>query len=299
MKLSRLLACIAALLISSPALAGICLEDDPERDNLLEQDRLGGLSLLASAIEERGVPVGESCDVTWKIVHVKLGRSVTVSATNGSQVYKMTAEVLEDLPRVYSQLAHGMVTGEPLNQAMDRSNVTRAQAEGRRAKSDYLATVMFGGTAYPPVGGIVAPTFSGGFRVELDRWAIDANGKMALPVGEALNGDYLVGIHGHLNAIRFIDPLANDSWFYGGGLGYGAVGWEKGSDAGEGYGFEARGIAGYEMFRASTMRFFVQMDLIAPLYSIDADYWSPTIGLSIGLGYKPNPRSVPWWTILF
>jgi len=171
--------------------------------------------------------------------------------------------------------------------------------EGRRAKSEYMATLMFGGTAYPPIGGIVAPTLGGGFRVEMDRWAIDANGKVALPVGEASGGDYLFAMNGHLNAIRFVDPLANDSLFYGGGLGYGIVGWEKGSESGEGYGFEARGIAGYEMFRASTMRFFVQMDLVAPLYSIDADYWSPTLGMSIGIAYKPRPNSIPWWAILF
>jgi hypothetical protein len=277
--------------LSARAEAGICLKVDTERDNMGEQDRRGGMALLSSEVEDKGGVVGGDCETTWVVVHIKLGRSVTVSARSGEKTYKMTAEAVEDLPRVYAQLAHGIVTGEPLKNSIDRSNVTRGQSQGRRVKSEYMATVLFGGTAYPPAGALVAPTLGGGFRVEMDHWAIDATAKLAWPAGDPEGGHQFSAMQGHLNALRFGDPLAPSTWFYGGGLGYGLTYWQNGPDSGDGHGFEAGGIAGYELGRASTMRLFVQADLTVPLYSSESNFWSPYIGLSIGIAYKPPARS--------
>jgi len=291
---------MTSLALSATAEAGICLEADTDRDNLAEADRQGGLTLLTGEIEDKGGQIGAPCDGTWKVGHIKLGRSVTVTARKGDQVHKVTAEAMGDLPRVYSQLAHSMVTGESLGQATDRSNVTMAQAEGRRVKTEYMPTLTFGGTMYPPNGGAVAPTIGGGFRVEQDSWAIDASGRLMIPVVTAQSRDEFVALGGHLNVLRFVEPLASSTVFYGGGLGYGMMG-----DAAEGpggAGFEARGFAGYEWGRNSNMRLFSQLDLTAPLYSTGYEYWSPTIGLSIGFAWKPPPqvrRGLHWTDFIF
>lgn len=293
---------MTSLALAGTAEAGICLEADTERDNLAEADRQGGLTLLTGEIEDKGGQIGAPCDATWRVGHIKLGRSVTVTARKGDQVHKVTAEAMGDLPRVYSQLAHSMVTGESLSQATDRSNVTLAQAEGRRVKTEYMPTLMFGGTAYPPAGAVVAPTFGGGFRVEQDTWAIDGSMRFVLlgiePDGEV--PDENVAFGGHLNVLRFVAPLASSTPFYGAGIGYGMMGNAEG-DSPVSSGFEARGFAGYEWGRNSSMRLFSQLDVTAPLYSTGYEYWSPTIGLSIGFAWKPPPRNngVNWAAILF
>jgi hypothetical protein len=86
----------------------------------------------------------------------------------------------------------------------------------------------------------------------------------------------------------------------GGGLGYGGISYGDDENLG-GSGFDLQGIGGFELFRASTMRMFVQTNIGLPLYSIDgAEAWSPTIGLSLGVGYKPEGGrggNVPWWAL--
>jgi hypothetical protein len=294
---------LSALLLPMTAQAATCLVDAPQRDNLPTPERRGGISLLASSMQAEGATVqignqGTVCEETWQVVHVKLGRSVTVSASSSSgPSLSMTAQVVEDLPRVYSQLAKSMVSGAPLEEAVARDNVTVAQAQGRRAKTDYMATLMFGATAHPAIAAAPSPTLAGGFRVEVDQWALDVNGRLVIPMDTSAA---YYAVDGHISALRFHQPQANHTLYYGGGLGFGAMGWQDGSDGGDGAGFELRGSAGYEMFRVTTMRMFFQADMIAPLYDIGADSWAPTVSFSVGIGYKPQPHhggSVPWWTL--
>jgi hypothetical protein len=181
------------------------------------------------------------------------------------------------------------VTGTPLADSMDRQNVTIEQANPRRVAGDFMTTLRFGGTAVIPPTDLL-PTFGAGFRVELDQWAVDVAGQFAF------NSDGDQGmVSGHLNGLRFQHPTANHSAYLGAGLGYGIVG--NNSDTGQG--FEAHGILGYELLRASTIRMFGQLDAMLPLYTVD-DAWAPYVILSFGVGYKQPPSSgnnIPWWAL--
>ena len=50
-----------------------------------------------------------------------------------------------------------------------------------------------------------------------------------------------------------------------------------------GFGAQGEAIGGMEFLRSSTIRLFVQADLIAPFYS--GDTWTPSAALTFGMGY--------------
>jgi hypothetical protein len=288
-------AVLGTSLYSSLAIGGECVEIDSERDNLTADQQRSAQLLFSNALESEQVAMGEPCEVTWQLSHIRMGESITVRAEGPRGVETMATSAIEDLPRIYSQLANSMVNGVELAEAVSRDDVTIEQSRNqRRVHADYLTTVRFGGAMLTPSSGIV-PMIAGGMRLELDRYAIDADGYMAFDTHVDREQ---IGIGGHINVISFVEPQAMHTPYYGAGLGYGLV---TTVDYG-GYGFQGQLFGGYEMFRASTMRLFFQANAMAPAYSLDDGSWSPTMSVSMGIGYKPKPRnnnSIPWWLLFF
>jgi len=288
------LVALASGLLSGAAQAGICVVVDEERDNLDADVRKAAISLLSNALEEEGETLGEPCSETYTISHVKLGASITVRLAKDDDSRSMTASSLEELPRVYSQLMGSMLDGVPLAEGVDRTNVTREQAEPVRVASEYKVTLRFGATNSFEAG-VLAPTLGFGMRTELDRWAIEAAGSGFIT--ETNNGTF-GGLNGHLNALRFTDPKANHTPYIGAGVGYGMQVLTAGNNEFEGHGFEGHVFGGYEFLRASTIRMFGQIDVILPAYTL-RDSWAPLVGMSFAIGYDPPPQSgnTPplWW----
>jgi hypothetical protein len=289
-----LLVGLASLVLGGQAQAGICVKVDEERDNLGADIRKAATSLLSNALEEEGEVLGEPCSETFTVSHVQLGSSITVRLSNDSDARSMTASSLEELPRVYSQLLGSMLHDVPLEEGVNRSNVTRDQAEPVRVASEYKVTLRFGVTG-SFVGSTLAPTVGFGMRTELDRWAIEAAGSGFL--NETKNGMF-GGLNAHLNGLRFKDPKANHTPYLGAGVGYGGQSLSVGNNDDEGHGFEGHIFGGYEFLRASTIRMFGQVDVVLPAYTLH-DRWAPLVGMSFAIGYDPPPKSgnTPplWW----
>jgi hypothetical protein len=285
--------------MAQQAQAAICVEINASADQLNENERQSALFLLRESLAENGAQVEGECSDTWAITHLRLGGSITVSAASSSRRLKLTVSNEVDLPGIYSQIANAIVHNKEIGDSLARDNVTADQAQPKRVEADFLSTVSFGGTLYPPAGVALSPTLGFGMRVELDTWAIDVSGQVALPP-DSLEGAFFAA-SGHLNGLYFLDGQANHSFYAGGGLGYGVIAYGEAESIG-GAGFDLQGIGGFEMFRASTMRMLVQGNVGLPMYVMDgADSWSPRYGLSIGIGYKPQPSAhnsnAPWWAL--
>lgn len=284
---------LAAIALSSQAQAATCVEINQESDQLEEAEQQSALFLLKEGLLENGAVVEGECSNTWSLTHLRLGGSITVSAVSSERRLKLTVSSERDLPDIYSQMAGAIVSNKDIEDSIGRDNVTMDQAHTQRVEADFMSIFSIGGTLYPPAGYSILPTFSAGLRVELDSWAIDISGKIAAP----LYGDQdLFVAAGHLNALYFLNGTDNHSLYIGGGPGLSVLASHNRA------GFDGQLIGGYEMFRASTMRMFVQGNVGIPLYTVDgAGSWSPTIGLSFGIGYKPQPNNrsgnVPWWTL--
>ena len=109
----------------------------------------------------------------------------------------------------------------------------------------------------------------------------------------------------NVGGVYFLDPIANSSSFIGGSIGLSTIRCVKGDTLYSGGGLHARVVAGYEFFRASTMRLIVQADATLPFYDLESDeedvngnpiendtMYAPVFGLSVGGGFSEKRRSI-------
>ncbi len=278
----------------------ICVAIDTERDNLSEGDRKAVLMLAKQEIEEAGYRIiSQGCEDEIVLSSVKIGTSVTLSATRGDDQRRLVAQGLDDIPNVCSQIIKSLLSGEPLALSMDRTNVTKGQAEPKREKADFL-TMFRGGAMVHTVGVPVGPNLGVGMRVELDNWAIEAESAFGFSLSDHASrsdngGSFSFGAH--LGGLYFFDGESSHSAFAGLGVGYGTTALvTKSTDLWTGAGFDFKVSLGYEILRASTIRMFIQTEALIPTYQLGADSgnldktdrYNPSYMISFGIGYVPD-----------
>jgi hypothetical protein len=296
--------CAAALAVTAvarTASAAVCVELDPARDNLADQDRGALLTLLAQTLQQQGQEVSnQNCMGIYRVYHVRLGNSVTVFM-QGPQGYRQaTARALEDVPALYSQMVRSLLTGQPMagsNATVDRSNVTSSQQAPNRVEADSLwyARLGYAGTLGPVFRS--GPAIGFGYRYELDSIGVDLSFINFMFASESNNsgGSGVTGSWIKLMGLYFVNPMANASMYLGGGISWGLTRLDGNGLSYTGNGLQAEASVGFEMLRASTIRLFVQADATAPLYLVRAEMpltggttdgaWAPTVGLSFGIGW--------------
>lgn len=299
-----------SLLVARTASAAVCAEIDPTRDNLTDQDRAALLTLLAQSLQQQGQEVtNQNCMGTYRVYHVRLGTSVTVFM-EGPQGYRQAqARALEEVPAVYSQMIRSLLTGQPMNTSngtVDRTNVTSGQQAPNRVEADSLWYARLGYAA--AIGPLFnsGPAIGFGYRYELDNIGIDLsffNLMFASNQGDTSGTNTSVGVTGSwikLMGLYFMNPTANASLYFGGGVSWGGVAVADAGNANDttddkvysGSGLQGEFSAGYELLRASTIRLFIQADATLPIYTVTQDYpgtgskaYVPTFGVSFGLGW--------------
>jgi hypothetical protein len=295
-----------ALLTGTPsACAASCARIDTTVDMLSEQEQKAALLLFEEALRNEGRvldPAG--CAEEWVVSHVRLGDSliVVVASPHGRRSDRVAG--LEELPALYSQSVRALLTGrDPRDEVagvVDRTNVTSAQVEARRVPSEsmFIVRLGYGYASGPGNGG--GPSVGLGWRRELNRVALDLAFANLLVLSDKnddayssdpLNGGAFtpvaLGVNYHFR------PLANGTPYLGLGLGFTV--WDPDGEASKG--LDVRLNVGYEMFRASTLRLFVQADAILPTYEVtrrnwangqryDEDrFWPGTATVSLGVGF--------------
>jgi len=305
----RVLLTMSLVAVASTASADVCLAIDESRDTFTARDRAAALLLVTTQFEtagERVVPSG--CTNPLVIVHAQLDSLVVVTMSRQGTTWQATAQTTSDLPAVYSQMVRSIVTGRPMTgmNVVDRTNVTSSQAEARRLHTDsiWYGRLGYGGVFSDQAYG--APAIGFGFRAELDSFAIDvaflnhqfSSGRYSSPKASASSWLKLSGF-------RFLDPEANRSAYFGGGLSYGHANISRGSRVytqGEystdwsGSGLQGELTAGYELARATSLRVFLQADAVLPFYRVVSETrsmqgaiqtdsrYAPSLVLSIGVG---------------
>jgi hypothetical protein len=296
--------CLAAAVVAIPlaartATAAVCVELDPTRDNLSDQDRTATLTLLAQALQQQGVEVSnQNCMGIYRVYHVRLGNSVTVFL-QGPQGYRQaTARTLEDVPAVYSQMVRSLLTGQPMsdsNGTVDRTNVTSSQQAPNRVEADSLwyARLGYAGTMGPVFRS--GPAIGFGYRYELDAIGVDLSFiNFMFASDRSSGGGGVAGSWIKLMGLYFVNPMANASMYLGGGISWGLTSLDGNGLSYTGNGLQLEASVGFEMLRASNIRLFVQADGTAPVYLVKATTvtggltdgaWAPTFGLSFGIGW--------------
>lgn len=311
----RLLGQLAATGLMVAAAAGaaradVCVTVDESRDTLAPQERVAALILVARQFELAGEQVVRAeCPTRYTVTHVRLGNTiaVTLSGPHGSR--DGTAIGLDDLPALYSQMVRSIVTQQPMTAMgiVDRTNVTMTQASARRVHSD---SIWYARLGYGSIFGDRAhgmPALGFGYRAELDSFAIDVSflnfqfGSSNYASSGASAGSWL-----KLSGLYFLNPRASLTGYFGGGLSYGRRSfggdWHYSptgtyTTAWEGSGLQGELTVGYELARATSLRLFVQADVVLPFYEVTSETFSrygvpaatdrryaPSLIVTIGLG---------------
>jgi len=290
--------------------ADVCVELDAARDNLNESERGATKSLLMQTLEEKGQHVVESgCQVTYRVHHIRLGDSVTVSLANGSGSRSLKVGKIDDVSKAYSQLVESLLSGKPLgveSGSIDRTNVTNAQVSPNRVEADSLwyARLGYGGIAAD--GLETGPAIGFGYRYELDLIGLDLSFFNFVLTKSESSYDAFTGSWIRLGAVYYFDPFANNSLYVGGGVGWGAGAVFADNTDYSGSGIDVGLSGGMEFLRASSIRLFVQFDATVPTYTLEGTRFDPTglistnesiyapsFSLSLGLGFgKSNTLKV-------
>jgi hypothetical protein len=276
---------------------GVCVNIDPGRDTLADTDRGAARNLLLQAFESerlRTDPTNTSCTELYTVSNIKLGNTINITITGNRGTRTGRATSLDDLPNVYSQMVKSLVTGVPMETgggATDRANVTKDQSAPRRVAADNLKYLQLGYGGITGGATAFGPAFAFGWRKELDRIALDISIAFLMANDSDLSDGITLAIP-KLAILWNQSPTADATLYYGPAVSYGAS--FVAGDAGDygGSGMQLGLMGGYEAFRSSTIRGFVQLDVTLPLYrseysfsGSDARRWTPSAFVSLGIGW--------------
>jgi hypothetical protein len=318
---------VLAVLVAVPVAAqdrppaSVCLAIDEAHDTFSPQDRQAALMLLAKEFERahRNVTSADCAD-RYTLAHVQLGRTITVTLTGPASQREGTAVGMDDLAALYSQMVRAILTGSSIGamNVLDRTNVTTPQAEPKRVHAD---TFGYGRLGYGRVlgkDGSGNPVLGFGIRAEMDSFGLDVsflNYQLPSSGGGYGSAGSLGGSLLKLEGLYFVNPKANTSAYFGGGMSWGTTsGHSSTASASSSYsytswsgsGLQGELTAGYELPRASELRIFVQADATLPFYRVTGQTYAfsagrssnvlqghrynPSIAVSVGLGWQRHHR---------
>jgi len=294
---------LATMLSAQSALAQVCVRIDEARDTLSADDRRAARIAFEETLRKHGENVvAEGCTATYNLRHVRLGNTVNVYLSGPKGSRDGRAAKLDDLPMVYDQMIRSLLTGQPMtgdSQTVDRTNATLDQMAPRRVAADDVKYLRLGYGFILGGDSLRGPALGFGWRHELDRVAVDLSFlnmilSSDLGMAEAGTTGSLVQIMVHW----FTSAFANHSTYVGAGISWGWTGAVENDRAFGGSGMQGQIALGYEMFRASTIRFFPQLDVTLPFYvsdstGVDDQLYVPSVAISLGVGWgKSNTIGV-------
>ncbi|MFT4975443.1 MAG: hypothetical protein ACI8S6_001330 [Myxococcota bacterium] len=278
----------AGLVTTATASAASCIILDESRDSLSPGEQSSALLLLEDALSDAGMSIGEPpCEDPWEVSHARLGESITVILSTRTTRQRMTVARIEELPVAYERLIRAIQTGVSVTESADRNSVTSSEQSQNRIEAEPLIYAQLGAGVTSLDSPAVGTALGGGYRHELDRIAIDI-GLFQMNIPNLEESDFAHISIVNLGVLYYLDPEANSSTYFGGGVGAG-VGV---SDNDAQFGAQVIGSVGYEMLRSTSIRIFPQLDLTAPIYTLEGSPgWLPTVRLTLGFAFTARPQS--------
>ena len=293
--------------VSSVAQADVCVTIDEGRDTLPAQEQSAAIVLVKSEFEQAGERVVPApCSTPYSVSHVTLGDLIVVTISGPKGQREAIAHGMEDLPAVYDQMVQSIMTGKPMTglNLVNRTNVTASQSMApRRVHSDSLWYARLGYASLSGDDVYGMPALGFGYRAEMDSLAIDVSflnfqfqPSHYYSSSEASAASFL-----KLSGLYYLNPTANRSPYFGGGLSYGRSSF--GGDYGyinnsnrfstnwEGSGLQGELTAGYELARATSFRILLQGDAVLPFYQVESQTFS-RIGMPISTDRRYAPSFI-------
>lgn len=297
--MSPALALAAALLVlAAPAAAEeLCVTLDEKNDTLSEDDRRGALAVARAAFVKAGATVVDPpCANPYVITNSKLGQTIFVTMSGPKGQRDAKASKVDELGDLYQQMAKSLVDGIPMGDAVGRNNVTSRQQNPKRQTADSIFWFGLGGAYMLGLEPNYMPVhFGGGWRYEVDQLGLEVSASASLAGrsdrDEPTRDESLVAGSLALAGYWFADEEANNTAYFGGGVGFGGGRTESDYEAWQGVGLQATASGGFEFLRATVMRAFVQIDVVVPMYEMEREEvpgsrFSPMFVVKVGGGWN-------------
>jgi hypothetical protein len=295
------------------ARADVCVSIDQGHDTFSAEEQNAAIVLIKSEFEQAGERVVPApCPAPYSLSHARLGDLLVVNIAGPKGRREAIAHGMDDLPALYDQMVHSIVTGKPMTglNVVNRTNVTVSQSMApRRVHSDSLWYAKLGYASLSGDDVYGMPALGFGYRAEMDSLAIDVSflNFQFQPGNFYSSAEASAASFLKLSGLYFLSPTADRSPYFGGGLSYGrsSFGGNYGyiNDTGrfstnwEGSGLQGELTAGYELARATSFRVLLQGDAVLPFYRVESQTFSkfgvpmstdrryaPSFVVSIGIG---------------
>jgi len=286
---------------STIELAPTCVEIDASLDQLLELERANARILLVRALERAEQLVVETgCTETVTLSHVRDAQTVIVRIKNSRTKRKLTVGLKEDMSEVYDRMVASLlepvveespaeVEAPPLSTEELRRpvphtmpNVDESPEDTKDLSDSSHWYVMLGFAGQ--VGG--GQALIGGYRRNMGGMALDLGLAWLSTDRDDGNGATSVAVRGRL--LRVSSPRSSTSFYWGAGFGLAAVNTDRmsfdtGDDGGGGAQFEV--ALGWELRRASALRWYIEGGYSKPLFDIGADSAPSAVTAALGVGF--------------
>lgn len=305
---------------ASPAAAQVCVQLNSARDGLAEADQRSAVIVLEDSFATEGQEVVPApCGEQYSLYHLKFGGAVIVAVSGPKGSRRLQVASLREVPGAYSRIVRSLLAGEELvvREAPSRDSIPEKEAKPNRERADSLIYGAIG--TGDVVGGhenlVTGPQIALGYRHELDGYGMDLSlrvgGVSQDPDGptEGLSpSDQRVerGGEGEMEEIPnlsdsfslivrglyFPSQSASSSLYLAAGLGGSSISFLRHNHEWSGRGVIANTAVGYEWFRTSTLRLFVESSVILPFFTVDDDRgnsrWTPVTSIVLGGAWWSN-----------
>ncbi len=303
----QVLTFVFALLVALPsATATVCVDVDAERDSFDASQQKATRILVEERLQKADKEIGsEDCDATYTVYNLKFGDTIVATLSGPQGQRKLEADSVEELPETYDQLVTSLLEGKTTEEATNRKNVTDGQTNDKRLDAD---TVVYASTGYGGTFGAdyaAGPSIAFGWRHEIRHFAIDFSvADVTIPTNQQDVSPGPSGSWFRVGVMYLFNQYASHTPYVGAGLGFGVTNVEQNvnSSTQDEISFQGRGVnvdisGGYELFRASNVRLFIQGDVVLPTYKSQVnDYqqdetstnsrYTPGFELSMGGGFS-------------
>ncbi len=274
----------AMLLVSASAAAEICVETDENRDNLEAAERSAVRVLVEGILREQGHDVvAAPCAEKYVISSVRLGNSITATAFGAGQTRSRKVRNLEALPGAYGEMLNTLHWGEGGGDAQSESwevEESDETASTRTIRHSLIFARGSVGIVRGEIGSVAGLGYGFGWRYRFDSGGIELSVVNLLSNKDG-NGQFsLVRVSG----LHYFSPYEIGSGYMNAGLSYGA----SGIGSLQGKGIQVEIGLGYEFARASSIRGFIDINAVLPLYTprvLFIESYLTTFELSLGLGF--------------
>ncbi len=286
--------------------ASVCVEVNKDLDDLSIKERRAAKDFIESALVMKGFLIdNKNCESRFVVYHLKLRRSIAVVVSDGKKSKKIFTKNMKGLPGAYLGLIDNFFKITKIDENKGELKKTNVKIKDNKSIKQELAKeilddhILYASLGYGSIVGKGGASIGVGYRYVSGNFAFDLSFFNYIFASDKKNESYtqyngedeiennLGGDVFRVGVFYYCNPESDISFYFGGGIGWG--GFLLGDDGNTGVNLSP--IIGFELFRSSSFRMFLQANYLFSTYKIGGSYQS-VLNFSFSIAYGANPKKL-------